>query len=797
MEKKQKENISERSDNPGSKSLLSRNNDNTHNSLLLSSDISKKTNEKKNEEFKPLNLASERSLNKKIKKQLENDSYSLDNSKYEPSSNNRKKKKIKKKKKEDFNEIIVDDIQNIYSCITNKSNYKFLLQKLLLLTINCLVYVCHWILLFLNIPKLERNYCFTTMNQFDACSDEEICNNYEQFVNIILFNDTFSVLNNSKTFHQNFIDEFNKINENYKTFFVNHYYSISKNKLFSSIEMSSYESNRLNAAIILSSREQWNIFFKFFSFCQKSMYYFWGISVIIFGSIVGSIIFGILADIWGRKKLIFVNLFVCSIAFCCFSTIILNLEHKYDGYLKEYYNKYNSSEENNLILSIYYAQQSTSKNFENDTIKFFVVLFILCLSLRPLDKISLAILLENSSSELKVIENFRYYTFCIKGLPPFISFIILILVNDFFVTVIIINALFVMCFILSFFFLNESIRWHYEYCEWIELTNIIKKLFKLEKNIQINFKNKAEFEDFRIEENKKMMGNLEKKISFLNKNNITGRSIFNIFRQRVLSLKRDIRRNCEVVIKKEEIRVNPIIIYTCLNSNRVFNKSKFLFLMLLTIIYSQIHFIEKELVDVPFLKLTDLYFNIHNNFIINSNYFILMIITSISNLLFYMFYRINCFKMILFFSLIFVTILFILYHFLTNTTEEYPIDMNQISFSMVDQYFKMKRKVNSNALILVIYFFMNGINFYINLLIIKLTKTIYRCTLFGFNSCLALLSLAFGESLSYQIDNYFFLIGSLNIVGIVAILYFGELKTIPYIVNDLKQNMQREKKKNK
>ena len=796
MEKKQiKENISERSDNPGSKSLLSRNNDNTHNSLLLSSDVSKKTSDKKVGEIKPL---SERSINKKIKKQLENDSYSWDNSKFEPSNDNKQKKKTIMKKKEEFNKIIVDDIQNIYSCITNKSNYKFMIQKILLLLINCLVYVCHWIFLFINIQKLERNYCFTSMNQFDSCSEEQICKNYPQSVNIILFNDTLNVLNNSKTFHQNFLDEFTKINEYYKSFFVNHFYQISKNKLFASIDMISYDSNRLNAAIILSKREQWNIFFKFFSLCQKQNYYFWGIFTIAFASIIGSLIFGILADILGRKKIIIINLFIVSLAFSLLSSLMLNGEYKYDYYLKEYTNKYNSSENNNAILSLFYAQQKISKDFENDTVKYLAVLFILCLALRPLDKICLALLLEDSSSELKVLENYRLYTFIVKGIPPIFTFIITVFINDIFTTIIIVNALFVLYFFMSLFFINESIRWHYEYCEWKELTSIIHKLFKLEENTSITYKNKMEYELYRFQETKRMIGNLEKKINFVNKNNITsGRTIFNLFKQRVIALKRDIRRNCEVVIKKEEIRVNPIIIYTCLTSNRVFNKSKYLFLMILTIIYCQIHFVEKELMDVPFLKLKDLYFDFHNNYIINSNYFILMIITLISNFLFYMFYRINCFKMILYFSLIFVTILFILYHYLTISSKEYPLDINQVSFSMVDQHFKMFRKNNTNALILIIFFFMNGINFYINLLILKLTKTIYRCTLFGFNTCLSLLSLAFGENLNYHIENYFFLIGSLNIVGIVTILYFGELKTVPYIINDLKQNMQREKRKNK
>ena len=76
--------------------------------------------------------------------------------------------------------------------------------------------------------------------------------------------------------------------------------------------------------------------------------------------------------------------------------------------------------------------------------------------------------------------------------------------------------------------------------------------------------------------------------------------------KRLISLQRDIRRNSEVIIKKEEIQVNPIILFICLISNRVFNKSKILFLMLLSIIYVQVHFVEKELMKIPFFQLSDL-----------------------------------------------------------------------------------------------------------------------------------------------------------------------------------------------
>ena len=58
-----------------------------------------------------------------------------------------------------------------------------------------------------------------------------------------------------------------------------------------------------------------------------------------------------------------------------------------------------------------------------------------------------------------------------------------------------------------------------------------------------------------------------------------------------------------------------------------------------------------------------------------------------------------------------------------------------------------------------------------------------------------MLSLTFGEALNLQIENYFLLIGSLNLIGIVSEFYFGEIKSIPNIVNDLKQNINRENNK--
>ena len=162
---------------------------------------------------------------------------------------------------------------------------------------------------------------------------------------------------------------------------------------------------------------------------------------------------------------------------------------------------------------------------------------------------------------------------------------------------------------------------------------------------------------------------------------------------------------------------------------------------------------------------------------------------------YYLCYRISCFKVIFYFSLIIVTILLIAYHFLSYIQIDFPLDINQSNFYMLERHYRNNRSSNLNILLFFIYFFLNGVNFYINILVIKITKTMYRCTLLGINTILALLSLTFGEALNLQIENYFLLIGSLNLIGIVSEFYFGEIKSIPNIVNDLKQSINRENNK--
>ena len=136
-----------------------------------------------------------------------------------------------------------------------------------------------------------------------------------------------------------------------------------------------------------------------------------------------------------------------------------------------------------------------------------------------------------------------------------------------------------------------------------------------------------------------------------------------------------------------------------------------------------------------------------------------------------------------------ITILNFMYYFFTNTSKDFPVDLSQYSFSTIGIPHIRKNNSSMNVIIDFIYIILIGIFFYVNLLIIKISKTLYRCTFFGFNSIIYLASIALGEFIGHQIKNYFFLLGSFNIIGILAFSFLGNFDKITNLVNDLKKGI--------
>ena len=775
--------ISERSDNTGLKSSLVKLPLDPSKNSLLSTDLGKKTGDKKTNEFKQSNNISN---NKRKLKSFENDSIF---EAYEEETEKKKKMKDKDKKDKNINKIIVDDIENIYSCLDNKSSKRYSIQIVVLLIIPFFTTLCHWIFLFLTKSKLESNYCFSDLNQFDSCLESQICDNLDSKINSTIYNDTFDIREKSLSESKLFLEEMKEININYKELYMKYYYRMTKHKLLSSVDTVKYVEDKTMFAIVLTKKEKWNIFLLYTNMCLKNNINLYLLVIIIVGGAIGSIVFSLLADIYGRKKIIIILLLLLIFGFTFLIIITFLINNKKNTLTEKYLNfSYHDSTYNYEVnLGINYLNNEIADYFESMIPLYLISLLIICFALRPLNKISLTLLLENSISDLNALQNFRKYNFVTTAIPHFFAFIILVLLNNFYIFLIVFDIFFLILLVLTIIFVNESMRYHYEYCEWNDLTNEINSLFKITEELPINYKNNIEYEAFRVEENRQMNGNYLKRVN----------SIFQYVKQRITYLKRDIRRNSSFIIKKEEVKFNPLIILASLSANRIFNRLRFLLVIILFIINIQIFFVERELVESPFLKVTDLYLDIHHNFIINSNYFWLMIVALISNYFYYICYRISCFKLVFYPSVVILTILLIIYHIVSQKGSEIPINLNSNSFEMIDDYKKKNLPNKITSVLFLVYFFLIGINFYMNIIITKITKTLYRCSLFGIASFLEVLSFAFGETLKYQIDHCFLLIAGLNSIGIVSELYMGELKQIPNIVNDLKQSIKTDDNKNK
>ena len=93
------------------------------------------------------------------------------------------------------------------------------------------------------------------------------------------------------------------------------------------------------------------------------------------------------------------------------------------------------------------------------------------------------------------------------------------------------------------------------------------------------------------------------------------------------------------------------------------------------------------------------------------------------------------------------------------------------------------------------YFAINGILFYIDLLVIKISKTIYRCTFFSLISIITLLSLILAQIFNIEIKKPFLILGFINLICLFLLLFLDGMNDLPDLVNDLKKNIDKKKTK--
>ncbi len=738
--------------------------------------------------------------NKKTYKEIDSSSANRSLLILEEKNYEEKKKKLSKQAKKE-KRYIVDNIDNIFSKL-NKPKIKLYIQEILLYIIVFNICIYFWIFLFISRSKIERNYCFGRLSQFDSCSTNQICSDYKGKLNLILFNETFVKHNNSLKDHELFIEENKLINIYYKPFFVRYSYLLSSNKLFSKIQMLANTNEKTNFVIILTAKEKWNLFYRFFSLCEFDNYYVILVIMISVGGIIGSIIFGFLSDIYGRRSTIRSTLFIITITTSILALLSSFFDHYYIRILNEFNSnntikeEYDSSYQN--IISQIYAQDIIRNLFRKYFNCFALDILILSGGLWPLLKSCMALLIENTIGELKVLIGFRRYNLAFGGLPALFTSLIYVNLNDFTITFIFLSCFNFLLFIFSVVFLEESVRYYYEYCDWPNLTEVILNTYEVNIN-DFRTLNDEELREFRKEKNLKNFNNTVRKMNNYIKDDNTSQYIirstyYNDLKEKNNALNRNIKRDNDFIIKLNDVKSNPLIIFICLFSNRTILDSKFLILIVLILLYILKDLLEKELLETPFFSRKDLFLDFSNNYILNSVFFLLAVFNVLSNFFFYGLYRINCFKTIIIGSLIYMAMALLVYHIITSMGEDTPIDLNQYNFSMLSIYQKDKISKNFILLLFTIYFVLNGVNFYVYLLILKISKTIYRCTYFSIHSISLIIALVISECIHYQMEHYFLFLCVLNLLCLITFAFLSEFKELLYVINDLKIDIYRPSK---
>ena len=713
------------------------------------------------------------------------------------------KKSPKKNETKKEGRYIVENMEDIFSKVSSEK-LKLIIQEAILYFIVFMVCMYHWMFLFISRNKLEQNFCYIN-GQFDACSENQICKDYSSKMNIILFNHTLNIKNqkgyDSFDF---FLEESKLINKYYKPFFAYYIDNLSRDKALSKLQIMHNSQEMINYVVVLSYKEKWNLFYRNYNLCEASNYFAMFVVMVALGGIIGSLAFGFLSDIFGRRNIIRVTLLIITIMTLFFSAVSFGLdkysENQYDKFddLEEFKNLTLNNSNMRRIIKELYVQEKVRNLFKDIFFVFCIIIFTLSAGLWPLLKSCMALLIENSKGELNVLIGFRRYNFFFGGIPAFFTSLIFANVNNFTLTFSILGIINLILFIISMTFLEESIRYYYEYCEWPRLTETILKIYKVNLD---DFKtlNEEELKQFRKEENIKNFTSSLQKGNYFLENNIDNSIIFqnsyyNLYKDKNNALKRNLKRDTDFIIRSSNVRSNPYIIIICLLSNRTFNNSKLLILIVLILLYLTMNLLQKEFLEMPFFTMNDLYINLDNNYLLNSVFFLLAITNCLSNLFFYGLYRINCFKTVIYISIVFNIFALFTYHLISNTDNLTPIYFNQYNQRMIEEFNKEKMSIYYIVLLLAIYFLLNGANFYVYLLILKISKTIYRCTYFSIHSIALIFAFILTECFHLLLSHYFLCLSVLNILCFFTFIFLSEFKELLYVVNDLKIDIHRPSK---
>ena len=655
---------------------------------------------------------------------------------------------------------------------------------LLLIFNNCIL----WIFCYMVSAQKNESYCYNHyLREFEICVESDYCpsSGIHDFIYI----------NDDKLSNVEIKNEINNINNNFLMFYNYESKIFSKvNKKFIKIENTL---SKYSVTITLTKNENYLFNNTFRVGCES---YLLGILIMIaLASIIGTFIFGLIADIFGRKKiLIIVN--ICEIIggiSLFLSTYFIKKFNKGDIFREKFNNDFINTfaklfDENNSYINDYISKFINIKeeilktkiindNFKNLSILIFGSIFLIFFSNSSIKIISLSYMLENALTQEKMSLYFLFFSLS-QPISIFLTTIMVIYLNSFEYPVLICSLVILILTLIILVFFFESQRFNFEYCFYTRITEFTEYIIgkeELKKNYRVKsdeIKNNLEpmltekessnnfgilysTDDYRIQSEL----NNEK----INQNTyISDAFTFSkyYFYNNLYSNKKIKQYKSKNLIERINIYQNPIYIFKLIFKDKHIKKK--ISIILSFIINLSI------VINLPLQRITSYYFLKREKLVSEKlfiNYLFLCIILMFIILFPFVHYLTKCFGIyaVLFPFLILITLGTWLFEFscllysdggMSDLTIYNGKSENQL-IEKWNNYLLPQVFVNSISLICldyVLYFF-----------ILKLTKTIYRCSVLASAQILYNLCFIIGIGLERFMKGGYYYAGIFSIIALI------------------------------
>jgi MFS family permease len=651
--------------------------------------------------------------------------------------------------------ILVTKLDNVFMSIKNKPNYFYRLKMLLLATI-ILFYSLLWFLFDMVSEPKNNIYCRDDLTQeFNICDLEDYCSDYTKGVVNFIF------LDNSTYGHPDTLTEEKILNDQFKNYFLQDYIVFS----FSNYnKISRFEEilKRFNIIAIISTNENWNLFFTFKQVCQRKEVLL-EFSVFLFlGYSVGNIFVMFIADLYGRKKVVMQNSLccgICSIGIGVFTIVLLNkskLEINSSGFdlpsdfiiYKELYKNYKDNF--SRIQSMIQEGQIIAYYFSKYKMILYLLLFLIGINLSSSVSVCNAYILENSLNDNDIYYNYNFQNYGL--IISYVANYFLVLVFDnFYYPFIIIGSLQIILSFLIQFTLLESPRHQYEFHEYDQITSFFKKI---EAHEVIKFFVNKNDDRIKVELIKNQFANEESTILGTIK-------ILCNRRNKFTSTHLDFSE-----IYRTDILSNPFFMYKLMFKNKHVKKH---FLVICSLILN-IAFIY-SLVVLNFNKAfvvskEEMYKSI------NLYVFIIAIILFVSQNFFYFLMKFFGYNIILFICFFFIFIFSILFEINDRGIRD-ARDLNKYFFNSQTIVYNEYKDYNF-SIFCVICFFSYGLNFTMFLYLTKYTKTIYRCCFYGLCQIVTDFTMIFTLGINEYFDKCMYYTCIASLIGFVNAYFVNQ-----------------------